>query len=98
MKQYRITTADLLYDSPNDCYLSPDDPIQELKALQHLGGLGSQERLQAYRASQQPNNISGTGTEKAELMRKYNIRPGTDEWFKLWFSKPHLTGEKPIKE
>jgi hypothetical protein len=29
-------------------------------------------------------------------MKKHNIRPGTDEWFKLWFSKPYLTGEKPV--
>lgn len=41
--------------------------------------------------------ISGaTGAEKAELMRKHSIKPGTPEWFKLWFSKPYLTGEKPI--
>jgi hypothetical protein len=41
-------------------------------------------------------NMSYTGTEKAELMRKYNIKPGTEEWFKLWFSRPYMTGEKPI--
>ena len=33
------------------------------------------------------------GTNKAEYMRQHNIRPGTDEWFKLWFSRPKLTGE-----
>jgi hypothetical protein len=42
------------------------------------------------------SNISITGNEKGELMKKHNIRPGTPEWFKLWFSKPYLTGEKPI--
>lgn len=42
------------------------------------------------------SNISITGTEKAELMRKNNIKPGTPEWFQLWFSKPYLTGEKPV--
>ena len=36
------------------------------------------------------------GTNKGEYMRKNNIRPGTDEWFKLWFSRPSLTGEKSI--
>ena len=41
-------------------------------------------------------NMSHTGTEKAEIMRKKKIQPGTDEWFKLWFSRPYLTGEKPI--
>lgn len=39
-------------------------------------------------------NISIPGTEKAQLMRKNNIKPGTEEWFKLWFSRPHLTGEQ----
>lgn len=33
--------------------------------------------------------------EKTELMRKHNIKPGTEEWFKLWFSLPYMTGEKP---
>lgn len=42
------------------------------------------------------SNISVTGTEKAELQRKHRIRPGTPEWFKLWFSRPYLTGEKPV--
>lgn len=42
------------------------------------------------------SNISITGNEKGELMKKNNIKPGTDEWFQLWFSKPYLTGEKPI--
>jgi hypothetical protein len=29
-------------------------------------------------------------------MRKHNIKPGTPEWFKLWFSLPYMTGEKPV--
>ena len=41
-------------------------------------------------------NISVTGTEKGQLMKKHNIQPGTPEWFQLWFSKPYLTGEQPI--
>ena len=41
-------------------------------------------------------NMSHTGTEKAEIMRKKKIQPGTDEWFKLWFSRPYLTGEKHV--
>jgi len=42
------------------------------------------------------SNISITGTEKGRLMREHNIQPGTPEWFQLWFSRPHLTGEQPI--
>ena len=37
-------------------------------------------------------NISITGTEKARLQRKNKIQPGTEEWFKLWFSRPYMTG------
>lgn len=36
------------------------------------------------------------GTERAQYMRKHNIKPGTDEWFRLWFSKTGLTGERPM--
>lgn len=43
------------------------------------------------------SNISVTANQKAQLMRKHNIQPGTDEWFRLWFSLPYLTGETPIK-
>ena len=40
-------------------------------------------------------NMSMTGTEKAEIQREKNIQPGTPEWFKLWFSLPYMTGERP---
>ena len=41
-------------------------------------------------------NVSHSATEKAECQRKHNIQPGTQEWFKLWFSRPYLTGENPM--
>jgi hypothetical protein len=44
------------------------------------------------------SNISVTGNEKGELMKKHNVKPGTPEWFKLWFSLPYLTGEKLVKD
>jgi hypothetical protein len=42
------------------------------------------------------SNISISGNEKGELMKQHDIKPGTPEWFKLWFSLPKLTGEKAI--
>ena len=42
------------------------------------------------------SNISLTGMEKRELEKKHNIQPGTPAWFQLWFSRPYLTGEKPV--
>jgi hypothetical protein len=29
-------------------------------------------------------------------MKDNNIKPGTPEWFQLWFSLPYMTGEKKI--
>jgi len=40
--------------------------------------------------------ISMTATQKSQIMREKNIRPGDPAWFKLWFAQTHLTGEKPI--
>ena len=56
------------------------------------------KRLAGIPAGRSPegSNMSITGTEKGELMRKHNIKPGTPEWFQLWFSLPYMTGEKPI--
>ena len=100
MKQYRITSDHLNQDTSEDAYLAPNDPIHELKAIQYLAGLGSQARLQEYRTHtaeiNKGSNISVTGNEKGELMKKHNIKPGTPEWFKLWFSLPYMTGEKPV--
>ena len=49
MKQYRITSENVNIDSPDDAYLSPDDPIQELKITNYLGGLGAEARLAEYK-------------------------------------------------
>jgi hypothetical protein len=68
------------------------DDIQQLKLL---AGIGNRAVMQEYKGFA-GSNISVTGNEKGELMKKHDIRPGTDEWFKLWFSKPYLTGERPI--
>ena len=42
--------------------------------------------------AQPRENISITGTEQARMQRKHKIKPGTEEWFKLWFSRPYMTG------
>ena len=50
-------------------------------------------KLAGITQSTQPKeNMSITGTEKARIQRKKNIQPGTEEWFKLWFSRPYMTG------
>jgi hypothetical protein len=68
------------------------DPLQELKLLAGITNRPNWTAYQGYSGS----NISVTGNEKAQLMRKNDIKPGTDAWFKLWFSLPYLTKETPI--
>jgi hypothetical protein len=58
--------------------------ISELKRLAGITDKGS--------------NVSVTAHEKSQLMKNHNIKPGTPEWFQLWFSLPYMTGEKPIKD
>lgn len=64
----------------------------DINELKKLAGVTAAETKSINNGS----NISITGMEKAALMKKHNIKPGTDEWFQLWFSKPYLTGEKPV--
>ena len=68
------------------------DSIEELKRLAGITNRAVMQEYKGYPGS----NISVTGNEKGELMKKHDIRPGTDAWFKLWFSKPYLTGERPV--
>ncbi len=66
--------------------------MSELDEIKLLAGIKPFKGYKPYEGS----NISITGNEKGELQKKHNIKPGTPEWFKLWFSKPYLTGEKPL--
>ena len=65
--------------------------MDELEQIKKLAGINEFKGFRPYK-----ENISITGNEKGELMKKYNIKPGTKEWFKLWFSNPYLTGENSI--
>jgi hypothetical protein len=69
--------------------------MDDLQQLKLLAGIGNRAVMQEYKGFA-GSNISVTGNEKGELMKRHDIRPGTEEWFRLWFSKPYLTGERPI--
>ena len=64
---------------------------QQLKELKVLSGI-----YKPYQPEEtQQENISYIGTEKSKYQKKHKIEPGTDDWFKLWFARPRLTGESP---
>jgi len=58
--------------------------------LQRLAGISEQKGDDSM-----GSNISYTASKISKIMKDKNIQPGTDEWFRLWFSKPYLTGETP---
>ena len=65
---------------------------KEIQRLQELAGI---KKFEGYKEYTVDENISHIGTDRGKYQRKHNIKPGTDAWFRLWFAKPHLTGEKP---
>jgi hypothetical protein len=66
--------------------------MDELDQIKKLAGVNEFKGYNAYDGS----DISITGNEKQKLEKEHNIKPGTPEWFQLWFSLPYMTGEKPI--
>jgi len=75
--------------------------IDEIYRLKRLAGIINKDGSPVADPSvdsDNESNISIVGSEKGEYQRKNKIRPGTDEWFRLWFAKPYLTGEKPMKD
>lgn len=87
MKQYRFASADYVPQEP-----AIDDAVMDAEDLARIRSLAGINEGTVSAGS----NISDTGMEKQRLEKEHNIQPGTPEWFKLWFSRPYLTGEKPV--
>ena len=99
----KLTSADFYKtdDLIPEAVMDSEDPIHELKRLSGISltpGLNV-GRLQEYTTpgsvSTEGSNISKTAMEKVDYQNSHDIQPGSPEWFRLWFSKPYLTGEKP---
>lgn len=73
--------------------------MDELDELKKLAGLDYYARGSKNVQWQEwtGSNPSITAHEKAQLMKTKNIKPGTPEWFQLWFSRPYLTNEPPVR-
>ena len=70
-----------------------DRLVDELERIKKLAGLYDDPHRTEDSMGE---NLSYVGTQKAQYQRKHNIKPGTEEWFKLWFAQPRLTGENPM--
>lgn len=69
--------------------------MNDIYKLKYLAGITDRDGNTLGEKAPEGSNISITGSEKARIQREKKIQPGTDAWFKLWFAKPRLTGEKP---
>lgn len=101
MKQYRITSANFVEEGSTgdpDAFMDPTD-LARLKQLAGLNPLLEMSHSIPVDAEEPfspvgavPNDISS----KRQIEKQLNIKTGTPEWFRLWFAKPELTGEKPV--
>lgn len=66
---------------------TPEQNIDNLDDLKKLAGVNNQTSY--------GETISQSGSNLGQIQRERDIKPGSDEWFRLWFSKPTLTGETP---
>ncbi len=84
-----------------EAVLDENDPLLDMKRLAGISltpGLNV-GRLQEYTTpgsvTTAGSNTSITAMEKINYQNENNVQPGSPEWFRLWFSKPYLTGESP---
>ena len=108
MKQYRLTSSDFVPSAEES--LIPDavlhDPelleLHDLARMQQLAGITETYDKKAHAGNSNPSglnspmSIMSDAGEKKKIEHEQNIKPGSPEWFRLWFAKPELTGEKPV--
>jgi len=65
----------------------------DLARMQALAGITKKE---SPNSDGHNSPLTQSGTAKGEYMKKHDIRPGSEEWFRLWFARPGMTGENPM--
>lgn len=101
-KQIKLTSSDFYSteDLIPEAVLDENDPVLDIQRLAGLSDAnqGSLKEYSGYNtvAKTEVSNVSHTANEKIQYQHEHNIQPGTPEWFRLWFSLPYLTGEKPF--
>lgn len=65
--------------------------IDELKKL---AGINEFKGYSEYKIDENPSETAAAIKAKE---KKMGIKPGDNEWFKLWFSKPFMTGQPSFR-
>lgn len=63
--------------------------MDELEYIKKLAGVNEFKGYTEYKVDENPS-ITATAIKQKE--RDMGVKPGDQEWFKLWFSKPYMTG------
>ena len=61
----------------------------DIATLQRLAGINEFQGYSQYKIDENP---SETATDLKAKERRLGLKPGDRDWFKLWFSKPYMTG------
>ena len=111
MREYRLTSSDFVPPAETalipDAVLH--DPaaleLHDLARMQELAGIAGPGIAEGTRVGAGYTNPSGQRSPMSNLSAEFadkryaekeqNIKPGSPEWFRLWFAKPELTGENP---
>ena len=63
--------------------------MDELEYIKKLAGVNEFKGYTEYQIDENPS-ITAAAIKQKE--RDMGVKPGDEEWFKLWFSKPYMTG------
>ena len=63
--------------------------MDELEYIKKLAGVNEFKGYTEYTLE----NISDAANSNRKKEREQNIRPGDEEWFKLWFSQPKMMNQ-----
>lgn len=63
--------------------------MDELERIKQLAGVNEFKDYTEYKINENPS-LTASALRKKE--RDLGIKPGDPDWFKLWFSKPFMTG------
>ena len=61
----------------------------DIKELKKLAGITEFAGYTEYNINENP---SETATELKKKEKELGLKPGDPDWFRLWFSKPYMTG------
>ena len=66
----------------------------DIATLKKLAGINE---FQGYSEYQIDENPSITAAKIKDKEKKLGLKPGDADWFKLWFSKPYMTGQPSFR-